>query len=128
MNSLVMGFLYLCGMAWCLCECVMLSVAGNSTPLWLYITLFWVMFGILGCLDLSDRTINGAGAVLAVLLGVSLLIFALGDLMPAIKIGATLGDGMLIAIKLIAAVFFLGLSVPAFLGVGKSEAHAPAHH
>ena len=52
MNSLSLGFLYVVGVTWLLCEVCVTASGGNWTPLWLYLVGFTVMFAVLGCLPL----------------------------------------------------------------------------
>ena len=76
MNSLTLGFFYVCGMAWALAECCIQASNGNSIPLILFTIIFTVIFSILGCLDLSEKALNTTGLITASLLGVVLLGFA----------------------------------------------------
>ncbi|MEX2580424.1 MAG: hypothetical protein WD342_15305 [Verrucomicrobiales bacterium] len=79
MNSLSLGFLYLIGLAWLLCEVSMSAAGGYWTPLWLYLAGFAVMFAILGCLPLSDKAINTAGPVFSVLIGLGIVLYGFGS-------------------------------------------------
>lgn len=78
MNTLSHGFLFLSGLTWLLCEVCVSAGAGFWGPLWLFLLGFTVMFAIMGCLPLSERTINLAGPVFTVLIGAGILIYAFG--------------------------------------------------
>jgi hypothetical protein len=75
MNSLSLGFLYVIGVTWLLCEVCVSASGGNWTPLWLYLVGFTVMFAVLGCLPLSTRAIEIAGPIFAILIGVGILAY-----------------------------------------------------
>lgn len=77
MNSLTLGFFYVCGMSWALAECALRAAYGNPLPLLLFVLAFVVVFAIMGCLPVSDKTINTTGSVGAVLLAVTLAVFTL---------------------------------------------------
>lgn len=78
MNSLSLGFLYVVGVTWLLCEVCVTASGGNWTPLWLYLVGFTVMFAVLGCLPLSTRAIEIAGPIFAILIGVGILAYGVG--------------------------------------------------
>lgn len=110
MNSLSNGFFFLIGLSWLLCETCLMASDGNWTPLALYLAGFAVMFAVLGCWPLSDKAVNTAGAITAVILGASLLVVSLISLSP---------------LKIVLALAFLGFGVFAFLAdMGKEEKKA----
>lgn len=78
MNSLSLGFFFLIGLAWLLCETCVSASAGYWTPLWIYLAGFTVMFAIMGCLPVSTRTINTAGPIFTILIGAGLLLYGVG--------------------------------------------------
>ena len=79
MNSLSLGFFYVCGLAWALAECCVQASAGNSLPLIIFAIAFIVIFAIFGCLDVSDKAINLTGIITASDLGLVLLGFSLAS-------------------------------------------------
>ena len=113
MHSLSLGFLYIIGLSWLLCEVCVSASGGNWTPLWLYLIGFVVMFAILGCLPLSTRVVETAGPIFAILIGVSLMLYGLG----AFSYGFTGG-----ALRCLGGVAMIGLGVLGF-ATRKSEAH-----
>ena len=105
MNSLSLGFLYLIGLSWLLCEVCVGASGGNWTPLWLYLIGFVVMFAILGCLPLSTRAVETAGPIFAIIIGVSLLLYGFG----AFSYGFTGG-----ALRCLGGFAMIGLGVLGF--------------
>src|SRR5690606_19100293 len=75
---LSLGFFYIIGVSWLLCEVCLSASGGNWTPLWVYLAGFIVMFAVMGCLPLSTKAIETAGPVFAILIGVSILAYGLG--------------------------------------------------
>lgn len=113
MNSLSLGFLYIIGVSWLLCEVCLSASAGNWTPLWLYIAGLIVMFSILGCLPLSTKAIETAGPIFAILMGVGIIAYGLG----------AFGSGFLGgAIRSVGGLSLIALGVIGF-SYRKSEAH-----
>lgn len=105
MNSLSNGFLYVVGFGWALTECCLLAVAGNPTPILLFLLVFVLAFAILGCVPLSDRAVNLAGAATAALLALSLVLFSFGTLFggaPVFGILKLLGSGLFVVGALVA--------------------------
>ena len=113
MNSLSLGFLYLIGLSWLLCEVCVGASGGNWTPLWLYLIGFVVMFAILGCLPLSTKAINTAGPIFAILIGVSLILYGVDAFNSGIT-GAVL--------RCLGGIAMIALGVLGFVA-RKSEAH-----
>jgi hypothetical protein len=118
MNSLSNGFLYVVGFGWVLAECCLVAVAGNSTPILLFLLAFVLIFSILGCLNLSDAAVNKVGALSSALLAASLVIFSIGTI--------TAGAPVFGVLKLLAAAVFVIASLVAF--TAKSDSHAAHHH
>ncbi len=75
MNSLSLGFFYICGLSWLLCETCVSASNGNWTPLILFLVLFVLMFAILGCLPISAKAVDTAGPVFAVLIGAGIIAY-----------------------------------------------------
>jgi hypothetical protein len=120
MNSLTLGFYYTAGLAWVLAECCIQASAGNSLPLVIYSIGFIVIFGILGCLDLPDKTINLTGTILAAVLGLVLLAFSFASWKTS---------GTIIGLpKTLVALTFLAASFSGLIGGGsKKEQEAGGH-
>jgi|SRR5690606_28574726 hypothetical protein len=78
MNSLSHGFLFLCGLAWLLGEVCVSAGDGFWGPLWLYLLGLTVMFSLMGCVKVSDKTINAAGPVFTGIMGASIILYAFG--------------------------------------------------
>mgnify|MGYP003638857482 CR=1 FL=1 len=76
MNSLTLGFIYVCGFSWILAEACVSASNGNSIPLALVVIGFILMFSILGCLPLSDKAINTAGPIFSILIGLGIIAYA----------------------------------------------------
>lgn len=103
MNSLSHGFLFLCGLSWLLCEVCVSASAGFWNPLWLYLLGFVVMFAIMGCLPVSEKTINLAGPIFTILIGVGIGIYGI-EAFGGSLVGALLrlaGAGVLVFLALI---------------------------
>lgn len=113
MNSLSLGFLYLIGVAWLLCEVCVSASGGNWTPLWLYLIGFIVMFAILGCLPLKTRTVEIAGPIFSIIIGVSILAYGFGAFESGFMGGA---------IRVVGGLALVALGVIGF-SYRKSEAH-----
>ncbi len=114
MNSLSHGFLFLCGLAWLLGEVCVSAGAGFWAPVWLYLLGFTVMFAVMGCLPVSEKTINTAGPFFTILTGGAIVLYGFGAFDSSV-LGALvrlLGGGALV---------FLG--VASFLGREKQSAH-----
>ncbi|MEO0417116.1 MAG: hypothetical protein AAF226_19445 [Verrucomicrobiota bacterium] len=114
MNSLKMGFFYVVGWSWALCETCVIASNGNWMPLILFTIYFVLTFSILGCMPISDAAVSRAGGFLALLLGIGLVAIALGTL----KVSA--GYGIM---KLIFAIPFVIAGVIAMLPA-KEKVHA----
>ncbi len=114
MNSLSHGFLFLCGLTWLLCEVCVGAGAGYWTPLWLYLAGFTVMFTIMGCLPVSEKTINFSGPVFTILIGLGIAYYGV----------EALGSGWLgAALRLLGAAILLVLGAVSFTG-RESAAHS----
>lgn len=77
MNSLSHGFLFLVGLSWLLCEVCVGAGAGYWTPVWLFLLGFVVMFAIMGCLPVSEKTINTAGPIFTILIGSGIVFYGI---------------------------------------------------
>jgi len=75
MNTLSHGFLFLVGLTWLLCEVCVGAGAGYWTPVWLFLGGFVVMFAIMGCLPVSEKTINTAGPIFTILIGAGIAFY-----------------------------------------------------
>jgi hypothetical protein len=113
MNSLSLGFLYVIGVTWLLCEVCVSASGGNWTPLWLYLIGFIVMFAVLGCLPLSTKAVEIAGPIFAILIGVSILAYGFG------AFGSGFMGG---AIRSVGGLALVALGVIGF-SYRKTEAH-----
>jgi len=78
MNTLSHGFLFLAGLSWLLGEVCVSAGAGFWTPVWLFLIGFTVMFAIMGCLPVSERTINLGGAISSLVIGGGIVLYGLG--------------------------------------------------
>ncbi len=118
MNSLSLGFVYICGLSLLLAEVCISAGNGNWTPLWLFLVLFILMFAILGCLPLSNKAIDRAGPVFSILIGVGLLGYSFGSFGAGSYLGGFL--------KLFAAVILVAIGL---LGYAHKtpEDHSEAH-
>jgi len=111
MNSLSHGFLFLCGLTWLLCEVCVGAGAGYWTPVWLYLAGFTVMFTIMGCLPVSEKTINVAGPVFTILIGLGIAYYG---------VGALGSDWLGAALRLVGAAMLLVLGAMSFAGREKA--------
>ncbi len=117
MNSLSLGFIYVCGLSWLLCEVCVSASNGNWTPLLLFTLFFIVMFSVLGCVKISDRAVELSGPVFSILIGLGILMYAL----------ASFGDSTLGGIlRIVGAAFMIVLGVLAF-GYVKDDEGEAAH-
>lgn len=115
MNSLSHGFLFLVGLSWLLCEVCVGAGAGYWTPVWLYLAGFIVMFTIMGCLPVSEKTINFAGPVFTILIGAGIAYYGI----------EAFGSGFLgAALRLAGAAMLIVLGVISFAGREKAAAHS----
>lgn len=118
MNSLSLGFAYICGLSLLLAEVCIGAGNGNWTPLWLFLLLFALMFAILGCLPLSNKAVDKAGPIFSLLIGIGILAYAF----------ESFGAGSYLAgfLKLVAAGFMIVICLLGF--VHKTpEDHSEAH-
>lgn len=118
MNSLTLGFVYVTGLSWLLCEVCLSAANGNWTPLTIFTIGFAVMFAILGCLRLSHRTVEMAGPIFSILIGLGILVYGFG------AFGTSFLGGV---IRLLGAAFMVVLGVFAFSAVGKGDESHEAH-
>ena len=117
MNSLTYGFIYVTGLSWLLTEVCISASNGNWMPLILFTLFFIVMFAVLGCIRLSDRTIELSGPVFSIITGLGILMYAF----------ASFGDSVVGGIiRIIGAAFMIVLGVLAFSFV-KSDSEGEAH-
>lgn len=115
MNSMSNGFLYTLGFGWALTECCLLAVAGSFMPLLVFTVGFFVMFAVLGCLNLSDAATNKIGSIVAALLALVLVFFT------ALTFAhGSVGIGLL---KLVFAIIFVAGAVVAFTAKQSASAH-----
>lgn len=119
MNSLSNGFLYTLGFGWALTECCLLAVAGSFMPLVLFALAFFVVFSILGCINLSDDKVNGFGKITAAGLAAILVLFT----------ARTFGDGAigLGLVKLFFALVFVAGAFVVFTEKKSGAGHAAGH-
>ncbi|MCH1409814.1 MAG: hypothetical protein L7V87_12325 [Verrucomicrobiales bacterium] len=98
MNSLSLGFLYVCGLSWLLCEVCVSASNGNWTPLWMFLIFFTLMFTILGCWPLSGKAIDAVGPIFAALMGVGIILYGFGGFGASVVGGVirVLGGAVLI--------------------------------
>lgn len=114
MNSLSLGFLYVVGVTWLLCEVCVSASGGNWTPLWFYLIGFTIMFAVLGCLPLSTKAIEIAGPIFSIIIGVGIVAYGVG----------AFGSGFLsVAIRLIGGLALVALGVIGFSYRKSEEAH-----
>lgn len=114
MNTLSHGFFFLCGLSWLLGEVCISASGGFWTPLWLYLLGFTVMFTVMGCLPLSEKTINTAGPIFAILLGASIALYGIAAF-PGSPMGAIL--------RLVGAAGFVIMGLVNLMAA-KKESHA----
>ncbi|MEC8825610.1 MAG: hypothetical protein VXX36_07460 [Verrucomicrobiota bacterium] len=117
MNSLTLGFVYVCGFSWLLCEVCVSASNGLWMPIGLFVVFFTVMFSVLGCIKLSDKAVNASGSIFAILIGASIAAYGLASF-GASAVGAILrlaGGAMLMGLG--------GMGMAILLKQSKSEAH-----
>ena len=115
MNSLTLGFLYVCGFSWLLCEVCVSASNGFWIPIGLFVVFFTVMFSVLGCIKLSDKAVNASGPIFAILIGASIAAYGFASF-GASAVGAIL--------RLVGGAMMIGLGAMAILlKQSKSEAH-----
>tara|TARA_R110000850_G_scaffold273357_3_gene409644 strand:+ start:225 stop:572 length:348 start_codon:yes stop_codon:yes gene_type:complete len=114
MNSLTLGFLYVCGFSWLFCEVCVSASNGSSMPLVLFVLGFIVMFSVLGCIRLSDKVVNVAGPIFSILIGLGIVAYGFG----AFGI-----SGLGAALRIIGGILMIALGGVAFL-VGDKEENA----
>lgn len=117
MNSLTLGFFYVCGFAWVLAECCVKAAAGYPLPILIFSVAFLVIFSILGCLNLSENLINLTGIVTASLLGLALFAFSFSSVMAS-------GNLLVGGIKIFLALMFVIGSFATILAAEDSGAAA----
>jgi len=115
MNSLSHGFFFLVGLSWLLCEVCVGAGAGYWTPVWIFLAGFCVMFAIMGCLPLSDKTINTAGPVFTLLIGAGIVFYGIEAALSSSILGAVL--------RFIGGVPLVVLGLFGLLQREKSHAH-----
>lgn len=100
MNSLTLGFLYVCGFSWLFCEVCVGASNGAWAPLILFVIFFTVMFSVLGCIRLSEKAVNTAGPIFSILIGLGIAAYGVTAFDVSL-VGAVLrllGGGMMIAL------------------------------
>jgi len=116
MNSLTLGFFYLVGLTWGLCEVCIIASNGNWTPLTLFLIGFTLVFAIVGCWPMTDKSVNLFGSVFAIILGVALVMIAFSGFF-GVEGGLPLGA----VVKTILAFIFLGWGVLSLVTCKTSE-------
>ncbi len=104
MNSLSLGFFYVVGFSWILCETSVSAASGNWGPLVLFTIGFILMFSILGCLPISNRAVGLAGPVFGILTGLGIIAYAgvyYDGGIGASEILRVLGGGLVVAVSVI---------------------------
>lgn len=114
MNSLSLGFFYICGLSWLLVDACMSASAGNWTPLTLFTIFFTVMFAVLGCIRISSKAVDAAGPIFAILIGVGILAYAIASLDSSL-LGAFL--------RVLMAAAMIGVGAIGFLSRSEGESH-----
>ncbi len=116
MNSLTLGFFYLVGLVWGLSETCMIASNGNWTPLIIFLLGFVLLFAIVGCWPLPDEKVNFLGSIFAVILGLGLLMIAVGSFF-AVPEGAGVGGPI---IKTLIAALFVVFGLISFVNCKSS--------
>lgn len=121
MNSLTLGFLYVVGFSWALCETCVMASNGNSVPIVLYTIYFLLVFSILGCARVSDRAVEIWGGIFAVMLAVGLVLMAVNTI--------SAGAMVLGAVKMVFAAGFVIAGAISLLGAlaGGGSSKASSH-
>jgi hypothetical protein len=117
MSSLSNGFLFVCALSWLLCEVCVSASMGNHVPLAIFAAGLVVMFSILGCIRVSEGTVEMAGPIFTLLIGGGILLYGLGSF-DASVIGALL--------RILGAFVVLGfgaITLIAALGAKRDAAH-----
>ena len=126
MNSLSHGFLFLVGLSWLLCEACVSASAGYWTPVWLFLAGFIVMFAIMGCLPVSEKTINTAGPIFTALIGVGIACYGVDSFGEGVKslfkgdLTSTFVGGFL---QIFGGATMIVLAAISFLSREKAAAH-----
>ncbi|MEM9280606.1 MAG: hypothetical protein AAGA96_02160 [Verrucomicrobiota bacterium] len=116
MNSLTLGFLYVCGFSWILCETCVSASNGNWIPLILFVIGFTLMFALLGCIPLSEKAVNITGPVFSILIGGSIAAYGLLAFVDGSLIGGLL--------RFAGAAMMVGLgAMGLFLTIKEESAH-----
>ena len=115
MNTLSHGFLFLVGLTWLLCEVCVGAGAGYWTPVWLFLGGFVVMFAIMGCLPLSDKTINTAGPIFTLIIAAGIVFYGI----EAFSNGGILGG----VLRLLGGAALALMGVLNLLSRDKAAAH-----
>ena len=114
MNSLSLGFFYICGLTLLLVDVCLSASAGNWTPLTLFTIFFTVMFAVLGCVKISSKAVDSAGPIFAILIGVGILAYAIASIQAGF-LGAFL--------RLLMAAAMIGFGAIGFLVRPQGESH-----
>lgn len=114
MNSLSLGFFYVCGLSWLLCEVCVSASNGNWIPVILYTIGFTLMFAILGCLRISDKAVETAGPVFSVVIGLGIALYGVGSF-DATILGSVL--------RLAGGAAMIALGVVGYSVTSRQEAH-----
>ena len=115
MNSLATGFFYIVGLSWALTECGVQAGNGNWAPLIIFVIFFILMFALLGCLPISNKSIETLGTIFAVLLGIGLIALSIHT--------SRMGNAALGGVKFVFAALFLITPIVGALFSSKSNAH-----
>lgn len=97
MNSLSLGFLYVTGLSWLLCETCISASNGNWLPLTAFLIFFTLMFAILGCLPISSKAVDAAGPIFAIIMGVWILGYGFAAGSGVLSVGIRVVGGAVVA-------------------------------
>ncbi|MEM7699979.1 MAG: hypothetical protein AAF236_16410 [Verrucomicrobiota bacterium] len=126
MNSMSMGFVFVCGVSWLLCEACNFAGQGNWWPFWAYIAYFTLLFSIMGCIPLSDTAINLWGAIFSVGMGAALAVCAIHTAQVSVSDGLwrILNPG--VSLRLIGAAVLVMMGILGF-SINYQQSKAEAH-
>jgi len=109
------GFVYLSGLSWLLCEVCISASQGFWLPVILFLVGFIVMFAILGCLPLSDRTIDRMGPIFTAIIAAGILYYGVTTFSQSI-VGAVL--------RILGALLVLGVAAGGYMTAQHDEKSA----
>lgn len=79
MSSLSNGFFFVSALSWLLCEVCVSASLGNHLPLAVFTVGLVVMFSILGCIRVSNETVEMSGPIFTILIGAGILLYGFGS-------------------------------------------------